>query len=141
MVAFKQLNIRNLFQGHLENHECFKDRVRMGEFSTKKLFFLQFFHTERVQELILDSAPNFLDYDRKCLPEIVGQWFQNPVVLSRIVFEIRFIHFTYMKDARGDRCRTPVSKVKRGKKKREKATILDRIANGALVVIQRRYAT
>lgn len=118
VFAFKQLNIRNLFQMcHLETHECFTDRERTGGIFHQKAF-LQFFHTKTIQELSLDNALNFCDYDRKCLPEIVGEWFQNPTVLSRIVFEINFTHFTDTKGASGDCCRTSVSKVKReGKKK------------------------
>lgn len=116
MFAFKRLNIRNLFQvRHLETHECFTDRERIEGIFHQKAF-LQFFHTEKIQELSLDNALNFCDCDRKCLPEVVGEWFQNPMVLSRIAFEINFTHFTDRKGASGDCCRTSVSKVKRGEK-------------------------
>lgn len=116
------------------------------KFSTKNLFFLQFFHTETAQELSLDNALHLCDYERKyelCLPVIVEEWFYNSGVPSRNIFEINFICFTDMKGASGDICRTSASKVKINlkKNKREKVTILERIVNREVVVIQRRYAT
>lgn len=140
MVAFKPIIIRNIFQmHHLENHEYFADRARIEGIFHQKAF-LQFFHTKRIQEITLDSALKFCNYYRKYLPEIAGDWFQNPVVLSRILFEIHFTHFTDMKDAHRDCCRTS-AKWREGKAQRQKATTLGRITNTALVVIQRRCAT
>lgn len=128
MVAFKQLNVKKTISKYITWKTMF---YRQGEdrrnFPPKSFSFFSFSMLRQSKNLswtvLLISVTRTGNVCQRL-------WFQNPVVLSRIVFEIHFTRFTGLKGVHGDCCRSSESKVKRGKRtEREKATILDRITN------------
>jgi len=107
LLSLSNQNIRNIFQVcHLEPVSVLQPEKGQEEFSTKKLLFLLFFHTNTVQEFSLDNALDFCFYGRLYLLVLVGERFHNSAVPSRNVFKIDFICFTNVKGAGGDSCRS-----------------------------------
>lgn len=140
MVAFKQLNIRKLFQvHHLENHEC-TDRTRIGGIFHQKAFLssvLPYWDSPRTYlgqccKFLWLGQEMFARDCRRVVPKSSGP-FQNCIWNSLYTY-YRYERCTW-------RLLYKICKQSEERGKREKATILHRMTNTALVVIQRRYAT